>query len=352
MCLRIAIISVLLGLSWAGTAAQTRAPEASPDEAAAALARSVRVFVELTPDSLTVGDPVTARFTVRADAGTQVSFAPELELGSAVQILEFREQPPRDMQDGGERVWEADYALAIYTVGERMLPPFRAQVRRGAQTAIVQTDSVLVYVASVLNDSLAAADLVDIKEQRDLAVPWPLWAWILLGTLALALLLFVLWWRRRHRRPVQVVVEPPKPAHELALLALRKLETKRLPLEGRTKEHYIELSEILRAYLEESPVFGIPALEETTDEIVVSLKQRGTTAHRIEHVRLLCEEADLVKFARHQPPVDESMRALERVAAFVRETARPRPAQPTADQAVLAALDAATRDAERSEVRR
>lgn len=332
----------LLTFGWWPMAAPARAQDPGAD--AAALRQSVRVSLELIPDSLTVGDPVTARLTLRTDAQTQVAFAPEPELGSTAQLLGFHVEPPQPGPEGDEQVWEATYRLAVYAVGEHALPPLRAQLKRGPVTAEVATDSVFVFVASVLDDSLAAAGLVDLKDQRDLRVPLPLWVWITLAAVVVAGLL-LLWWRhRRNRRPQEVVVTPAKPAHEVALQALRQLETKRLPLDGLFKEHYVELSEILRAYLEDAPGFGIPALEETTDEIVQSLKDRGTPAERVQHVQLLCEEADLVKFAKHQPPVDECMEAIERVAEFVRQTAHRQPPPPAADAAVMAALDAATRD--------
>jgi len=315
-------------------------PAAELSAAQQKLADSVHLSVSVLADSLTVGDPFVARFQVRTAPDTQVRFAAEQKLGSEVQILGFSEQPGQPSPDSGEIVHEAQYTLALYATGEKMLPPFVVQVQQDSVTTVVASDSLFVYVASVLDDSLAAGNILDIKEQRDLRVPWPLWVWIVLGAVALAAVIAFLWWRRRNRRPVVVHVEPARPAHEVALTALRKLETKRLPLDGRIKEHYIELSEILRSYLEASPAFAIPALEETTDEIVQSLKHRGVAPDRVTHVQLLCEEADLVKFAKHRPPVDECMEAIERVADFVRQTSKPDLVSPPSDEAgaVLAAV--------------
>jgi len=62
--------------------------------------------------------------------------------------------------------------------------------------------------------------------------------------------------------------------------------------------------------------------ERKADEIVRSLQDRGTARERVTHVQLLSEEADLVKFAKHRPPVDECLAGIERVAEFVRQTSR------------------------------
>jgi len=318
---------LLIVLSTGIAAAVLALPALAQDRDAAqqALAQSVTLQVEVTPDSITVGDPIAINLLLRATAATQVQFAPEFDAGDAARLLEFTESPGGPVDDAGRRAWTARYTLGIYAVGEKMLPPILVQVQRDSVTTTVTTDSIFVFVESVLDDSLKVAGMQDIKQQRDLNIPWPAWVWGLIGVAIVAALLLWLWWTRRKRRPAVVAVIPVRPADEVALAALRTLEDKRLPLEGHIKEHHVQLSEILRAYLEAAPSFRIPALEETTDEIVLSMDKGGTAKERIQQVRSLCEEADLVKFAKHQPPVDECMEALQRVVYFVGETSKPVP---------------------------
>jgi len=294
-------------------------------EAQQALAQSIQLQIDVAPDSITVGDPIAVKLVVRAAAETQVQFAPEIPVGDAAQMLDFTESPGGPVDGDGMRSWTARYTLGVYAVGENMLPPIAVLVQRDSVITTVTTDSIFVFVESVLDDSLAAADMLDIKGQQGLGIPWPIWAWVLIGVAIIAALLLWLWWYRRSRRATVVPYIPPKPADVIALAALRVLEEKRLPLDGHIKEHYVQLSDILRAYLEAAPLFRLPALEETTDEIVTSLRDRDTSKELIQQVQSLCEEADLVKFAKHQPPVDECMQALQRVDAFVRETAKPTP---------------------------
>ena len=119
-----------------------------------------------------------------------------------------------------------------------------------------------------------------------------------------------------------VPVAPPRPAHEVALAELRKLETLRLPFEGKIKEHYVRLSEILRRYLEDSRQFAMSALEETTYEIVRELRDKGYMQPVVDEVAAMCDEADLVKFAKFEPTIQECNEGLERVRRFVNETAK------------------------------
>ena len=62
-----------------------------------------------------------------------------------------------------------------------------------------------------------------------------------------------------------------KPAHEKALAHLQILEDKSYFEKGKSKEHYSELSFILREYLENR--FATAAMETTTPEIINQLKQ-------------------------------------------------------------------------------
>jgi len=281
----------------------------------AAPAQSATVSVHTSPDSLTVGDPVTVEVRVEAAAGDVVTF-PRPQTPAQVEVVNL-ETPPAEAG-----TWMGRYTLSVFDVGDIVLPPWSVQVQTDTQTAIVYTDSIRLHVASVLDDSLAAADIRPLKAQQELPVPLPLWIWFALAAVVLALALF-LWHRRRRRR--RVVIAPAAPAiapHEAALVELRKLEAQQLPASGRIKEHYVRLSEILRQYLEAAPQFGFTALEETTDEIRRELRARGYKPQLVQTLLALCEEADLVKFAKMQPTILECDAALDRVRRFVNETAR------------------------------
>jgi len=204
-------------------------------------------------------------------------------------------------------------------VGDVVLPPWPVEVHTDSLVVTATSDSIHLQVASVLNDSLAAADLSDIKPQAKLAVtPWP---WIIAAAaLLVAVALFIWWWRQRKRPRATVVPMPrPRPAHEAALEALRRLESQRLPLDGKFKEHHVQLSEILRRYLEDG--FTVPALEETTDEILFELERRSFDRTTIKQVAGLCAESDLVKFAKHEPTIEACVQSLGHVRDFVMATA-------------------------------
>jgi hypothetical protein len=295
-------------------------------------ARAAEIGVHAAPESLTVGDTLTVELRLEAPAGATVTF-PRPRDSAQVEVRDVIAMPPGP----AETAWRGRYRLAVFGVGAIVLPPWPVHVRADTQTTVAYTDSIRLYVHSVLDDSLEAADIADLKAQAEIPVPLPLWLWLALGGLLVAALLVWVWQRRRRRRVAVAAVAPPLPAYEVALEELRKLESQRLPGKGRIKAHYVRLSEILRAYLERSPGFGFAALEETTEEILRELRAREYSPQVVDTLAGLCEEADLVKFAKYEPTILECETALARVRRFVLETCRQAPAQLQAPAATAVA---------------
>ncbi|MDR0941497.1 MAG: hypothetical protein LBM68_04645, partial [Bacteroidales bacterium] len=90
------------------------------------------------------------------------------------------------------------------------------------------------------------------------------------------------------------------PPHEKALAALEELKAKKLCEHDKYKQFYTELTDILRTYFEEA--FGIQTFEKTSDEMLFDIAASGkVSATIIDELRLILQEADLVKFAKHIP---------------------------------------------------
>ena len=79
---------------------------------------------------------------------------------------------------------------------------------------------------------------------------------------------------------------------------------------------------MLRQYIERR--YGWQAMDRTTDEIIDDLR-RGRI--EIEVVEPLLRDADLVKFAKHKPGIEEGTAALGSARDFVVQTT-PRPLAP------------------------
>lgn len=328
---------VCVAAAAAATVAAAADPAAAPVAAVTGretpeLLRDVHLDVRTSPDSLTVGDPLLLELRVDAPHGMDVTFPETLPAGGPADLLQRTVIQPRESDPQGQKSgaalappepgfdrWTARYTVAVFGSGDVALPPWKVMVKRDSLFAIASTDSIRLTLSSVLDDSLAAAKIRDLKPQANLPLPqWPYWVGA--GALLLLALAFA-WWLRRRRRPKAAIVPivRQRPADEVALEALRRLDTRRLPVDGKFKEYYVALSEILRRYLEDG--FGVAALEETTEELLYDLGRHGFDRDLLNRIRSMCEASDLVKFAKYEPSIEDAVRELDRVRDFVTSTA-------------------------------
>ena len=102
----------------------------------------------------------------------------------------------------------------------------------------------------------------------------------------------------------------------MIIAALDALLARGLPAQGRYEEFYVEVSAILRTYIERR--FALAAPEQTTEEFLRGLAGRGDFSQ--ENRRALGEflrHCDLVKFARLQPTAAEAAATAATCRAFV-----------------------------------
>ncbi len=139
---------------------------------------------------------------------------------------------------------------------------------------------------------------------------------IVLGTLIFA---WVLWRFIKKNKHVRKIIEPLKSPDEIAYERLAELLKRDLPQEGKIKQYFIEISDILRRYVEGR--FALKAPELTTPEFLEKIKKSDQL--NPDHKLLLKEflmSCDLVKFARYGPSEKEIEQSAVLVRSFIDET--------------------------------
>jgi hypothetical protein len=126
------------------------------------------------------------------------------------------------------------------------------------------------------------------------------------------------WKKRKLTKGEDGYLPPPRPAHVVAIEELGALKAKKLWQAGHVKEYYSELTGILRRYFENR--YTMPALEETTDEIMEGLRKLRPGAELLHNTETVLRLADLVKFAKHTPSMSDHEQSMEAVYVFVDRT--------------------------------
>lgn len=160
----------------------------------------------------------------------------------------------------------------------------------------------------------------DIKDIH-LPVEFPLWGWIVLGILLLGIMAGVLlWFLNKRKLPIkEMVPRVTQLPSEIALEALENLVQKNYPNQGLFNEYYIDLSDIVRRYLENR--FSIKAPEMTTEEFLF-FANSGATLSETQKIFLkdFLNGCDMVKFAKHRPTIAQAQENLDLAKKLIKDT--------------------------------
>ncbi|GAA4067665.1 hypothetical protein GCM10022389_10950 [Flavobacterium cheonanense] len=193
------------------------------------------------------------------------------------------------------------YGLTQFDSGKYTIP--RIQILINGKPSL--SDSLKVEVADVKVDTLKQKmyeikDVIPVESSSD-------WWKYLLGFLLLVGLGFIGYWlfKKYYKKPEKVEEIVYKTPIEKATSLLQQLERKELIQRGEIKSYYSELTDIARTYIEEE--IHIPAMESTTSELIVSLrnvaksKKLKLSKEILENLEKVLQQADLVKFAKVKP---------------------------------------------------
>jgi hypothetical protein len=143
---------------------------------------------------------------------------------------------------------------------------------------------------------------------------------------AVVLALIGVWiWIRRRKSKEKEEAEPvdTRPPWVIAEEALRKLRESDLLANEQFKTFYLRLTDVIRAYIE--PRFGIDALDRTTFELRTEFARIGAESQLQDLLFELFDSADLVKFAKFRPSLEEAEADFQKGWQFVRTTSQNRP---------------------------
>ncbi len=170
----------------------------------------------------------------------------------------------------------------------------------GYSPLVIFEDGLHHALFEVMSISEDIRDVKGIVIRNDAAAPFFFGALILFLLISFLLLLRVI---RKKKRVLLL-----RPPHEVALEALQSLHGKEWVTKGKFKEHYFEMAEIIRRYLDDG--LGLKTLKMTTEECLSNVEE--THELRQEEEKLLEEllkQCDRVKFAGYPPSSEECGRS-------------------------------------------
>ncbi|RKY35174.1 MAG: hypothetical protein DRP69_02345 [Candidatus Duberdicusella sinuisediminis] len=272
----------------------------------------IKVEAQLDKNKVTIGEKITYTLKIIADKDIEVKlpgFGQGLE---NFAIEDFGQKKRRFLKRVIYEIW---YKLSSYQSGSHTIPPSKILYKRkkDKEYKTIYSKPLKVEVKSLLTQK-RPFQIKDIYGPLNYPFNWGLALFILtivLGSIGSGVYFFF-----RKRKPSSQVKIPP---HQQAYKKLELLKSKDYLERGDFKSFYVELSNILRDYIEER--FQIKALEMTTEEFFSFLREANYFSPEQKNIlKEVFSFSDLVKFAKFSPLRDDAQRSFSSVKNFIDQT--------------------------------
>ncbi|SFD28934.1 hypothetical protein SAMN05518672_1011462 [Chitinophaga sp. CF118] len=281
---------------------------------------SVRVVASTDSGSIRIGEQVKLRLsaTVEQPGGLTVVFPQVPDSFSHFEVVS--RSKPDTAGDNNTKIFSQTIILTSFDSGHWDIPAFRFDVvqNAGGGTDSAFTSTLWVDVNTVSVDTTKA--FKPIKSVR--SVGWNFWDYWLYFAIGISVVIIGIGlWVYFRSKPKKEVVKPVVPLiapYDAALQLLQQLRGEKLWQQGDVKQYYTRLTDILRAYFEQQ--FNIPALEQTSEELLQHIKPVTILNQQRDKLRSLLTVADLAKFAKLHPTPDEHEAAMQQAIEIVEWT--------------------------------
>ena len=278
----------------------------------------IQVDAAFDTTTIKIGEQLHLNIEVLFPSDAKVAFPQFGDSIGKIDIVDRTKLDTLKSEDGKSTTYKQSLTITAFDAGNYILQPFQFYYQLASNKTIdsIATSTLYLQVQTIPVDTNQA--IKDIKATFD--VPYVLEEfipYIIGGIILLAIVLALVWYlnnKKKRNQPVEIKA-PPRPAHEIAIEALQKTEAQKLWQEGQFKLYQSEVSDTIRLYIENR--FGIPAMEQTSDETLKHLKRNLITKDAFDKLKYILQLADTVKFAKAIPLGTENEMVMVFAYAFI-----------------------------------
>ncbi len=299
-------------------------------------AQRIKATASLDSANILIGDQI--RLILEIDYPPQVAVifpqVPKL-IAEKIEVLHAVGGDTLQEEGASTKKQIASWLITSFDSGSYRIPPFWFKITIDGHTDSIPTNGLTLHVHTLPVDTNRGP--TDIKMPYGAPVTLKEVIPYILGAILLGAIIFFIFYalrRRRNHQPIfSLPVKPKEPPHVIALRELDQIKGAKLWQQGKTKHYYSEVTDTLRRYIEGR--FDIPAMEQTTAEILQSFRYRRDLipGKSFGHLEQILSLADLVKFAKYEPLPDDNSMVLFNSYLFVNDT-RPEDRTPEAPKEI------------------
>ncbi len=284
---------------------------------------------QISTNEIVIGEPIIISYSVLTFKNDTLLFQPKQDLIPARSITESGDLSSEGIDfeithpfidtfifDHSQKFWEGQYIITAWDSGMFVIPP----------TSIVINDSTYHFDSFSIQCHLIpkedGIDLYDIKEKFTEIPEKPFSIgefltnyWWIIVILFFSVILYYTFRKKKDDEEEEIVVMSLR---ERTLIAIEALEEAKMWENGKLKEHYIELSFILRSYL--TSRYDISLLEKTTYETELLLTRKGLNKETVDSISQILSQSDMVKFAKSRPDTIAILRISTLAKQIIAET--------------------------------
>ena len=186
------------------------------------------------------------------------------------------------------------FELSVYETGEQVIPEIKLTVK---ENEIIIPSKKIIVKSVLKNKDNKKLGIKDIKETVSVKENSYFLAYLFSG-LFLLFILFVIFRKLKNKEKIAPIVIVEKlPAHEIAYKKLSELINLNLDKQGRLKEYFFILSEIIREFVGNR--YDFDSIELTSGELISHIKSEPTfNRDYMIVINNFLEDSDLMKFSK------------------------------------------------------
>lgn len=284
-----------------------------------ATAQKTLIDIKLDSAAILIGEQRLIELAVTTDKDKSVRLVLPIDtIMRGVEVLDIS-KPDTVKIENDRQIIKQNVLITSFDSALYLLPPFL--VIDGADT--IRSQRVALKVSSVPVDVDHPEEFFDIKTAWKppfvFADYYPI-IFGIIGAILLILLGIYIYKRLKKKQSlIPLVKEKLKLSpYAQAIKELDEIRQQKLWQQGRNKEYYTSLTDVIRKYIENR--FEIGAMEMTSDQILHLIQMENDAESVHSNLSQILELSDFVKFAKLHPLPDENELSLMNAYLFVNQT--------------------------------
>lgn len=276
--------------------------------------------IKATTDTtqIRIGEQFKLHFSATVSPGTKISFPFVTDTFNHFELVNRSAIDTVTDADKKTLTLHQQLTLTSFDSGYFVIPPMPFVISESKEKSdTVLTEATLMTVITVPVDT--TKDIRAIKNIIDVPFPWLEYLiYALIAWVFIALIIYLYNKFKKKKVPIFVPKIPERPAHEIALEGLKRIEEEKLWQQGFTKKYFSEVTDVVRQYIERR--FSINAMEQTTDETLKYFTNSLIRNEEKEKLQYILKLADMVKFAKALSIPSENESTMQFAYTFINNT--------------------------------